>query len=48
GLDRLIENQTGMKVIIADNALEAVAEGTGRSLESVEKIKRYAFGPKRY
>ena len=48
GLDRLIENQTGMKVIIADTALEAVAEGTGRSLESVEKIKRYAFGPKRY
>ena len=48
GLDRLIENQTGMKVIIADNALEAVAEGTGRSLESVEKIKRYAFGAKRY
>ena len=48
GLDRLIENQTGMKVIIAENALEAVAEGTGRSLESVEKIKRYAFGAKRY
>jgi len=48
GLDRLIESQTGMKVIIADNALEAVAEGTGRSLESVEKIKRYAFHGKRY
>ncbi|MBR7149181.1 MAG: rod shape-determining protein, partial [Firmicutes bacterium] len=48
GLDRLIESQTGMKVIIAENALEAVAEGTGRSLESVEKIKRYAFNGKRY
>lgn len=48
GMDRLIENQTGMKVIIADNALQAVAEGTGRSLESVEKIKRYAYGAKRY
>jgi len=48
GLDRLIENQTGMKVIIADNALEAVAEGTGRSLENIEKAKRYAYGGKRY
>ena len=48
GLDRLIENQTGMKVIIAENALETVAEGTGRSLESIEKIKRYSYSGKRY
>lgn len=48
GLDRLIESQTGMKVIIAENALEAVAEGTGRSLENIEKAKRYAYSGKRY
>ncbi len=48
GLDRLIENQTGMKVIVADNALEAVAEGTGRSVENIERTKRYVYGGKRY
>ncbi len=41
GLDRLIEEQTGIKVMVAENALEAVAEGTGKSLEKIDKIKRY-------
>jgi rod shape-determining protein MreB len=43
GLDRLIEEQTGIKVTVAENALEAVAEGTGKSLERIDKIKRYAM-----
>lgn len=48
GLDRLIENQTGLKVTIAENALEAVAEGTGKSLEEIGKIRRYAMREKKY
>lgn len=42
GLDDLIEFSTGLKVTIADNALEAVAEGTGKSLLSIEKIQKYS------
>ena len=41
-LDKLIEQKTGMAVTIAENAFEAVALGTGRSLEDVEKLKLYA------
>ena len=48
GLDHLIENQTGLKVTIAENALEAVAEGTGKSLEEIGKIRRYAMREKKY
>ena len=35
GLDALIEHVTGLHVEVAENALEAVAEGTGKSLEQV-------------
>ncbi|HYE69188.1 MAG TPA: rod shape-determining protein [Anaerovoracaceae bacterium] len=42
GLDDLIEFSTGLKVTIAENALEAVAEGTGKSLLSIDKIQKYA------
>ena len=42
GLDDLIEASTGLKVVIAENALEAVAEGTGKSLSNIEKIQKYA------
>ena len=42
GLDLLIEECTGLKVAIAENALEAVAEGTGKSLSNIEKIQKYA------
>ena len=41
GLDILIERATGLHVIVAENALEAVAEGTGKSLEQIQKIRRY-------
>ena len=46
-LDKLIEKRTGMKVAIADNAFEAVATGTGTSLEDIEKLKIYATSSKR-
>ena len=42
GLDRLIENETGIKARVAHNALEAVAEGTGTSLSNIDKLERYA------
>ncbi|MDR0357817.1 MAG: rod shape-determining protein [Clostridiales Family XIII bacterium] len=42
GLDRLISEQTGLNVSVADNALEAVAEGTGTSLSNIDKLERYA------
>ena len=38
GLDSLIERETGIKTIIADNASEAVVLGTGKSLENMETI----------
>jgi rod shape-determining protein MreB len=42
GLDTLISEQTGLKVTVAANALEAVAEGTGTSLSNIDKLERYA------
>ena len=48
GLGQLIEQQTGLKVSLAENALEAVAEGTGKSLENIKNIKRYAMRDRRY
>ena len=48
GLDKLIEQQTGINVTVADNALEAVAEGTGKSLRKIQNIKRYTTRDKRF
>jgi rod shape-determining protein MreB len=47
GLDRLIEESVGIKVVVAANALEAVAEGTGTSLSNIDKLERYASYRKR-
>jgi len=41
-LNKVIENKTGMKVSVAENAFEAVAYGAGKSLSDIEKLKRYA------
>ncbi len=38
GLDKLINNETGMPVFIAENPLDCVAEGTGKVLENIEKL----------
>lgn len=38
GLSSLIERETGIKTIIAENAAEAVAMGTGKSLENMDTI----------
>ena len=41
GLDALIEKETGIKTIIAENAAEAVAMGTGLSLQNMETIQSH-------
>ena len=41
-LDQMIEKRTGVKAYIAENAFEAVALGTGMSLNNIEKLKIYA------
>ena len=43
----MIEKRTGMKAKVADNAFEAVAMGTGMSLDDIEKLKIYATSVKR-
>lgn len=46
-LDRLIKKRTEMEVAVAENAFEAVAVGTGMSLEDIEKLKVYAQNGKK-
>ena len=48
GLDRLIEEQTGMKIIVSVDAIEAVAIGTGKSLEHIDRIQRYTHRNQKY
>lgn len=40
GLNRLIEKKTGIRTIIADDAVSCVAKGTGKSLEHIEAIEK--------
>lgn len=39
-LHQLISEETGIKVVIADNPLDCVANGTGRALEDLHILKR--------
>jgi len=38
-LDKLLEESTGVPVLVAENALDAVAVGTGRALEMLAVLK---------
>lgn len=38
GLDKLINRETGMPVVIADSPLDCVAAGAGKVLEDIEKL----------
>lgn len=40
GLDRLLEEKTGLKVIVADDPLTAVAKGAGKVLEDLNLLKK--------
>ena len=44
GLNKLIEEHTGVNVEIAHNCVEAVAEGTGQVLNFIDKIDSNVFG----
>ncbi|MEG0156650.1 MAG: rod shape-determining protein [Anaerovoracaceae bacterium] len=46
-LDKLITQRTGMIVGIAEQPYEAVALGTGKSLDNIEKLRMYASDKKR-
>lgn len=47
GLDKLIHEETGMPVMIADNPLDCVAIGTGKVLEEIETLKRVLITPRK-
>lgn len=43
GLDKLLQEKTGINVIIADDAISCVALGTGEALNSIEAIEQSAI-----
>lgn len=47
GLDRLVSEQTGMPVHLADEPLISVAYGTGRVLENIDVLRKVLIQPKR-
>ena len=46
-LDKLLSHETGMPVLVAEDALSCVGEGTGRSLENIELLKRVVMTTKK-
>ena len=47
GLDRLIAEETGMPVNIADEPLNCVVKGTGIVLEKIDKLKGVLISPRK-
>ena len=45
-VDRLVAEETGLPVHIADDPLSAVAEGTGRVLQELQFLKRVSSNSK--
>ena len=41
-LDKLLSEKTGMPVYVADNPLDSVVRGTGKTLQDLEKLKNIA------
>ena len=46
-LDKLLSQATGMPVIIAENPLDCVAKGAGKTLEEIEKLKSVLINSKK-
>ena len=44
GVDRLLAEETGLPVHIADDPLSAVAEGTGRVLNELQFLEKISAG----
>lgn len=47
GLDRLVRRETGMPVRIAEEPLDCVALGTGKTIEEIETLRRVLISPKK-
>lgn len=48
GLDKLLSEETGLPVHVAEDPLSAVAEGTGRALQEIEFLRRVATADRMY
>ena len=40
GLDRLLQEKTGINVMIAEDAISCVAKGTGKALDNLDSMER--------
>ena len=47
GLDKLIMEETGMPVSVAENPLDCVAIGAGKVLDEIETLKRVLISPRK-
>lgn len=47
GLDKLVRQETGMPVYIAENPLDCVVMGTGKVLDEIDTLRRVLISPKR-
>jgi len=47
GLDKLIKEETGMPVSIAENPLDCVVMGAGKVLDEIETLKKVLISPKK-
>jgi hypothetical protein len=47
GLDKLLSEQTGLPVHVAEDPLSAVAEGTGKCLNEIKFLRQVASAPAR-
>jgi len=47
GLDKLLQERTGINVIIADDAVSCVALGTGKALDNIEALEQSAIAENR-
>jgi len=46
-LDKLLSAETGMPVYIAENPLDCVVKGTGKTLEDLERLKTVLINGRR-
>lgn len=47
GLDKLIKEETGMPVSVAENPLDCVAIGAGKVLDEIETLKKVLISPRK-
>ena len=46
-LDKLLSHETGMPVLVSEDALSCVGEGTGRTLENIGLLKNVVMSSKK-